>query len=75
VAVLWTALAPTHTGSHAGKQVKGFQNRNRSKYSRLGLGEPYTPNRSVTALVVTRSCFFVFSLAFGKREDVSVWSG
>jgi hypothetical protein len=72
--VLWRffgpRLAPTHTGSHAGEQVK--------RNSRIGIGvsihglEPYTPNRSVTAL---GSSFLVFSLVFGKREDGCVWSG
>jgi hypothetical protein len=53
VADLWTALAPTHTGSHA------FQtSRNPTKFSRARVRRTLTPNRSATALVRTRSFFW-----------------
>ena len=76
VAVLWTAF-----GSDSHRITRGRTGKRNSRIGigvsihGLGLGEPYTPNRSVTALVATRSSFLVFSLAFGKREDGSVWSG
>jgi hypothetical protein len=52
---VWLRLTPDYTRA---KGKKNSRIRIGVRIHGLGLGEPYTPNRSVTALVATRSSFF-----------------